>query len=195
VDIELQEDPENGLVRIGIVEDPDHPGLRAAFRYEVSTKGLELVGVAVSATAPLSLTVGTVRHLPLGAWEQTIRQRIWKNSPVNDIAAQLRIDEAIAPFLPRLDEEPKRFTDEELIDMEVHSMKLVASGDPRFNPLLVDAARAYLANLETGVRDPVGAIARARGVKPSTARAWIFRARKAGLLAPTAPRTREPKEA
>lgn len=47
---------------------------------------------------------------------------------------------------------------------------------------LAEVAGAYRANLAAGLKDPVAAIARDYDVKPATARSWVHRARKAGLL-------------
>lgn len=43
-------------------------------------------------------------------------------------------------------------------------------------------AAEYRSNVKAGLRDPVGEIARMHEVKPGTARAWVYRARKRGLL-------------
>lgn len=50
---------------------------------------------------------------------------------------------------------------------------------------LAEVAGAYRMNVARGDRDPVSAIAREYDVKPATARSWVYRARKAGLIDPT----------
>ncbi len=54
----------------------------------------------------------------------------------------------------------------------------------RATDLLVQVAREYRTNVKRGLHDPVSQIARDHGVKPATARAWVFRARDLGLLGP-----------
>jgi transposase-like protein len=43
-------------------------------------------------------------------------------------------------------------------------------------------AAEYRENVKNGLSDPVGEIARRHGVKPSTARGWVYRTRKLGFL-------------
>lgn len=53
----------------------------------------------------------------------------------------------------------------------------------------MQVAFEYRDNVKKGLRDPVAEIARRHGVKPSTARGWVYRCRRRGLLGAARGRT------
>jgi hypothetical protein len=159
-----------------IRDEEAYPGVAARFDYEVADGELEATETFVQASGPEADEL--VRAAPLATWRRVAKIRIWQK--------------AIQPA-----EELGTPTD------KVHaSMQALLAGDRQpFNDvlwastLLQTAATEYVEHVAAGVRDPVAQIARSHGVPPATAAGWIFRARKAGYLAPAKYTRQEPKEA
>ena len=60
--------------------------------------------------------------------------------------------------------------------------------DDPFGALLLQVVDEYRTNILAGVHNPAALIAEKHGVKPATARSWLHRARRLGLLGPAADR-------
>jgi hypothetical protein len=184
-----------GTVRAVVtVDDSDHPRLSATFSYFASwfdrrDASWALVSLAVGPRADLPigkhllLTVTQVRDLPVARWQQAARA-----------AATAEIGEAVEGGFRVLSRELEDIakagagmTAAEVFGAPMTDRRAQRGLESRLR--LVRIAREYRENLAAGVTDPAGAIARDRGVNPSTVRSWIRRARRAGFLGPAMGRT------
>jgi hypothetical protein len=168
------------LRAIVTVDDSDHPHLRATFTYLASViepRGASwaLVGLAIGPQVDLPigkhlvLTVTEVRDLPVSRWQQAARAAATaevSNTVTAGFAAVSRAlrDVAEAFGAPLNDRRAQR-----RLESRVR---------------LVRIAREYRGNVAAGLTDPAGAIARDRGMNPSTVRSLVRRARAAGFLGP-----------
>lgn len=138
------------------------------------------------------INISAIRNLPLTRWEaaarglltlvssdhpDTIRNlgsdQYYKISVDENIAAERHIESTLKNVYPEVDEDT------------------TPGGLRRARGLrkLATVAYEYRGHLTEGRLDPAAEIARTHEVSMSTARTWIHRARKAGLLGPAAGRT------
>jgi hypothetical protein len=151
------------------LSDLDYEHLRIEFVYEgaLSLEALELISVVVarkdarrrSDTGPEISAADLRDGFPWARWADAARKE----------AFEVVFDEALQAH--RLGES---FGDGPGVE-EMYSDR---------DLFLMSIAEDYRRNVSMGVRDPVGQIARVEGVKPGTARTWIYRARQAGFLGP-----------
>jgi hypothetical protein len=165
------------------VEDSDHPRIGAAFGYLVGDAGravfLRSLQVAPATGTPVGqqrrLTVTTVRNLPLARWEAAARAHLaqvpgFQPASADDVLFVLRHvtpKDRVDRLYPGL-AESKRPADVRKYRGLLH---------------LAAVAEDFVREQLSGSPDPGAAIARQHNVKPATARSWVHRARKAGLLA------------
>jgi hypothetical protein len=151
------------------VTDSDYPELLARFAYDwYITSDFVLVSVSVSrasgrARLGFGLTMSQMRDLPLSTWQQA--------------AYAAAVEQILKPLTRATTDAPHT------ADVATRIITSV----PRNPGRLVAVAADYRAKVAAGIRNPSAEIARTYGVKPSTARSWIHRARAVGLLGP-APR-------
>jgi hypothetical protein len=142
----------------------DEPAVVAVFRYVRRGKNVVLTEVAIRAPGDQPLVAANLhRRYPLASWEKAARASVielWR--------------ESMGEIVPR---HPFESTD----PREQRSVD-------RLNRYAGIAAE-YRHNVKKGLRDPVGEIAREHGVKPSTARGWVYRSRRLGLLGQARGRT------
>jgi hypothetical protein len=138
--------------------------IEAVFRYVPLHKALVLTEIAFRHPDGSPLTnVDLQRRYPLASLERAARTSVierWFESE-SDVGAKERI-EADHPRAIRVITQLAKYS---------------------------AIAAEYRENIKNGVRDPAGEIARQHGVKPSTARGWVYRTRKLGLLGEARGRT------
>jgi hypothetical protein len=139
-------------------------GIVAVFRYAPRQKALELTEIALRHTDGSPLTnVDLQRRYPLASLERAARTSVierWHESE-GDVGAKERF-EADHPTAVRVIEQLAKYS---------------------------AIAAEYRESVKNGRGDPAGEIARRHGVKPSTARGWVYRTRKLGLLGEARGRT------
>jgi DNA-binding CsgD family transcriptional regulator len=186
------------------VSDDDYGALGASFEFHVwsyADGGHDIALQAIRVGQPharpdimsgFPLSVAMVRDLPLARWEQAARGRV-----MSALATEGKVRPGDATEAPwkvgavRLDQ------DQAGDDQLIYALYPDLAGDNslsaqrRLHGLrhLVHVARDYLRLLVEGRSDPAAEIARGYGVSGSTARSWIYRARKEGFLAPAVGRT------
>jgi hypothetical protein len=131
-------------------------GIVATFQYRRRGTSMVLMEVALRG-ARRPLESGDLQHrYPLASWEKAAKTAVldlWRESQ--------------GEVVPRHRFEPVNPAEEQAA--------------ARLNRYAAIAAE-YRANVKKGLRDPVAKIALRHGVKPSTARGWVYRSRKLGLL-------------
>jgi hypothetical protein len=185
----------SGTVRAVVtVDDSDHPRLSATFTYFASvidSRGASwaLVGLAVGPQAGLPigkhliLTVTEVRDLPVARWQQAARAAATAEMG-KGVEGAFR---GLSQWADDMAKAGAGMTAAEVFGAPLTDRRAQRGLESRLR--LVRIAREYRENLAAGVTDPAGAIARDRGVNPSTVRSWIRRARRAGFLGPAVGRT------
>ncbi|MFJ7590816.1 hypothetical protein ACIQZO_26275 [Streptomyces sp. NPDC097617] len=183
-DIEPVDGGPDGAVSVSVtVTDPNAPGRAAVFEY-IAVPGYRLSPIAITVRpAPglpyaeyISVKPSDMRDLPLSRWEsaaqfqaeiQLGRGGPGGPYPVGDQTGGA--EELVLKHFPELanDTTPAGLR-------KMRSMTHLAS-----------VAIEYATHSIFGVKDPAGAIARAREANPATVRSWIHRARKAGFLPET----------
>jgi transposase-like protein len=157
------------VIVVGIVDD-EHPDIEARFAYWQPPEGpLVPFGISVlphdldTSRSP-ALTVSHLRSLPLARWQRAARAKATEElrGTAGPLAEHAREMEGVLSG-------QRQSRDMRAIRAAAH---------------LIEVAGEYRDNLKAGLPDPVAEIARQHGVNPSTARAWVFRARKAGILGP-----------
>ncbi len=138
--------------------DEARPGLTVTLRF--ASPGPTLAGVSVEG----ELSPEVLRRLPWSTWERTAKARVMERlrSDHQRIVELAGFADQVAALHPEVSDRRSA----------------------RAHLRLARVAEEYRQNLVDGLSDPVGAIARAHGVKPGTARAWVHRARKEGYLGP-----------
>jgi hypothetical protein len=134
-----------------------------------------LIGLELSFGRDFS--VADVRRLPLATWDRAARGQ--KEQAATE-ERQTQLASALAKV--RGDLEALGLSPEEAAAV-LSGPEAARPGRPKTRDLDQVAAE-YRENVRQGLRDPVAAMARTHGVKPNTARKWVWQARKAGLIAP-----------
>jgi hypothetical protein len=177
------------LRAIVTVDDSDHPHLRATFTYLASViepRGASwaLVGLAIGPQVDLPigkhlvLTVTEVRDLPVSRWQQAARAAATaevSNTVTAGFAAVSRALRDVAEASPGM-------STAGVFGAPLNDRRAQRRLESRVR--LVRIAREYRGNVAAGLTDPAGAIARDRGMNPSTVRSLVRRARAAGFLGP-----------
>lgn len=147
---------------IATIRDDEYPGLLVTFEYEFHQYENILFrsgfGVHWDPDDPPASEISLYeirRDFPIAVWERAAQSHV-----VSDIE--------------REDEED---------GLEAREIQAPSSSEAGPSRLFLVAAE-YVKNINKGVPDPVAAIARSHRVKPETARSWVHRARKKGLLGP-----------
>ncbi len=158
------------------VRDPDHPKVIGVLVYEEVSDPPGWILASLTVVPPLDmrsaehrdLSASYIQTLPLARWERAARAFVQ-----GEIQRARGLDEA------RAQEVFARYA-----ELSGASDKPVTARAARSMTRLDAVARRYRELVIAGDKGPGATIAREYGVKPTTARAWIFRARKAGLLGP-----------
>lgn len=181
------------------VRDEDMPDRVVSFRYglEVGRAGLHGVHLASAEIAVRGwaggqpLAVSSIRDLPLTRWENAARAAIHAEwfPPESPSGGKLSWFTKNTDGTLSIDTSLRDAYAERLLSSLYPDVgKSDTPGARRRDESLRKLARAaveYHAYLGEGRSDPAIEIARGNGVSPATARSWIFRARKAGLLGPS----------
>jgi hypothetical protein len=146
-------------------DEEAYPGVVARFGYEVIDGKLKATETFVQASGEKADRL--LRTAPLAKWRLFATIRLWQK-----VTQPL---EALGTYTDKV-----HAATQALLAGEVVPLNDVLGA----SPLLRTATAEYVEHVTAGVINPVARIAASHGVKPSTARAWIFRARKVGILAP-----------
>jgi hypothetical protein len=141
----------------------DDLGIVATFQYRRRGASMVLMEVALRGGRRPLKAADLQHRYPLASWEKAAKTAVlelWRESE--------------GEVLPRHRFEADSRAEERTAE--------------RLNRYAAIAAE-YRANVKKGLRDPVAKIALRHGVKPSTARGWVYRSRKLGLLGNARERT------
>ncbi len=173
------------------VRDSEHPQ-RAVFTYLVAPTGPGgLIGVSVQSVPRQwqpwrvqwdlaeTLSVATVRDLPLARWQQAALQTALTERPEPlDLTDEIGRLHAIGDEVDRVHPGLAR---------RIMFGPASPAERRRFESArkLAEVAYDYRELVNAGTPDPAAQLARQRGAKPGTVRTWLTRARQAGFLDPS----------
>jgi hypothetical protein len=174
------------------VREPDRPELLIRLGYAIRQEGPALVGFSVSPAGEpdaASLSSAGIRSLPVSRWDRSARAALGREIDRQLGGAAIAVDQVMGMLqtvLGDLSPEDQGRPLGELRELLASRLQAAAGARRRVRSIgrLEAVAQEYRANLAAGLPDPVASIARAHDVQPATARSWVYRARKAGLLGP-----------